>query len=224
MSIPIANKNISLRIMQYESRDRNADWVRARHLTKILEFTIISDVNWISYQRRPLGTGCNILESADVGGNVLKPNDIILFVFRLCLRHGPKLAFRCRPSDRQKSNSRRSVNRIWYVDMYVSFHSKNSLYKNSLLSNSAKSFLNKFADRKSELRSNWSRWKYRFRSSIWYFIARRYRDKLHRLIHRTCSRSSVPFSKWNLLLLPDNVYASDTMAYLDNEDCSKMAT
>jgi len=25
MSIPIANKSISLRIMQYESRDRNAD-------------------------------------------------------------------------------------------------------------------------------------------------------------------------------------------------------
>lgn len=49
----------------------------------------------------------NILESAEVGGNVLKPNDIILFVFRLCLRRGPP-NWRCdvcrRPFARQKSN------------------------------------------------------------------------------------------------------------------------
>lgn len=104
----------------WKSRPERRDWVRMRHLTKILEFTIISDVNWISYQRRPLGTDRNIPESAEVGGNVLKPNDIILFVFCLCLRHGPKLAFRCRPFDRQKSHPRRSAirrerNSNWYT-------------------------------------------------------------------------------------------------------------
>lgn len=60
------------------------------HLAEILEFAIISDANW-NLCEQALGFGRNILESAEVSGNVLKSNDIILFVFRLCLRRGLKL-------------------------------------------------------------------------------------------------------------------------------------
>lgn len=62
-------------------------------------------------------------------------------------------------------------------------------------------------------------------ASVWYFAAKiaPWAAAIDSPL-RPGSRSNVPFSWRNLLLLPDGVYAGDTMAYRDNEGRSKVAT
>lgn len=87
-----------------------------------------------SGHRAPVVIFSNQLRSVET---VLKSNDIILFVFRLYLRRGPKLMLRdVRPFDYQKSNSRRDRNTS-YVCRVSAFV---VLYKNSVSSNFATRF------------------------------------------------------------------------------------